>query len=187
MSDLQEIVNGLPSGAEHTALQMLVEVNDVHHHEVAALTARINTLERNVAAMSTPEAVASRGAASALERAVDDAYSVRDHEHNYLEIYIIYRETASTRTGEYKIGFHNTIMGQWTQINLWPFSVMGDMSLDDAADYPRLVKWDTIEQFKGGALPLLQSGSNGWTIASISFINSADGLVEVYEAAQAAA
>jgi hypothetical protein len=71
MSTLHEIVNGLPSGPEHAALQMLVEVNDVHHHEVSSLTARIHTLERNVAAMSTPEAVANRDAASALDGAVD--------------------------------------------------------------------------------------------------------------------
>jgi hypothetical protein len=182
MSALHAIVDSLPSGPEHAALQMLVELNDVHNHEVASLDSKVQALETDVAAMSTPETVASRGAAKALEQAVDFAFPLRLHVDNHLEIYIIYRNTDSNMTGEYKINFHNdsSLIGQWTQVNLWPFSVPGDMSLDNADDYPRLVHWTDLDQFKSKALSLLQSGFNGWHIASVYFINSANGLVQVY-------
>lgn len=171
---VEEVPPGHPS---MQSLVMLTELNATHHKEMQQLAAKVDSMARQLAALSTPEAREHHALTEICMDAVKALQYIAEEEGDnddspYVCLNLKYSLGSSTHT--FSISFIKCdtyaehLRGVWGGLaRAIPFVVNGLPHWDDLDEYPAVMVWWSAAEFKKAALPRLRSPVGGWELDKV--------------------
>ena len=165
----------------YTTLVTLIETDQKLCEDVANITQRTQALEDKMITLTSPLAITAQQTTDALTRAIDFAMSTKNRPDS-LDVQMIYDNENSGEMAKYDLVFdrdNDKITGIWREGQ--PFEILGDVSESDPGEYPKLVQWNTFDQFQHEAFETVRNGKHGWTVKTVSYLTWWNSTNTVYE------